>query len=746
MQNQAPTAAASPSSSARYGEERVAGGKFRRPPSRKVPSTPYDRPRNQQQRQENSGWLSKIVNPARRLIAGGATRLLPSLFSSSSSVLPSSTSTIPPPPLTDVADEGHAKMKQEMINDSSKSPVNINTSKSTVVVGPSKLGGKSEVSVSAQDGQEKIGEAADDSQLSEIERLIEGKTFCREEINHLMEIIKARVVDVEQERKVTSEKATVKVDRLGTSSEKLKNPVKEKPEDLDIIRAEASTPLPQATNQEQIGASPVEVARAYMGSRASEIAFGSKSSIARDGGLSLHGDEQAKNALLRSPLPKPSICWPGAVVEDHPGYSTPHSQIGKFGLQTFPRTPYSRVLYSKSKSKLTPLRGDSGWLPNNSSTPFLAMQTPVYGQSKINVEEDCYGSVGPIRRMRNKYASQTPTRGSTLSRSLQKSPLQLKESDDHDFVPKKAFEPGSSSTSAFQSVEGRANNSEVGSPSVHLSSSKVARQILDLISKPATLKEKSEELKLVTARSNPSSSEPLSAIPNKPIVLPQTRGNSFFKVPPQVRRAEDVSVAAKDAAPALKTSLESPSVPAVSTTMNSENANASQVKSLYEATNKNDRKGEDQLWPFSNQSKGLNVTINPPAGSGALNGRPVSSGAKPVLPTISVDKSRLQPSIASDGSIGFTFPVTASSNSFSEPPTPSLMPSSSPIPLRQSDSTFIPPTYSFGNKKSNPPIVFSFPSTSAASTPNDAPEIKFKFGSNEKRISFRAIGKDAVSC
>ncbi|GMH19475.1 hypothetical protein Nepgr_021316 [Nepenthes gracilis] len=42
---------------------------------------------------EIEGWISKIVDPAYRLIAGGATRLLPSIFSSS--ISHSSTSTLP---------------------------------------------------------------------------------------------------------------------------------------------------------------------------------------------------------------------------------------------------------------------------------------------------------------------------------------------------------------------------------------------------------------------------------------------------------------------------------------------------------------------------------------------------------------------------------------------------------------------------------------------------------------------------
>lgn len=77
----------SPSSSAPYiGGDMGAGGKFRKPPLRKKPGTPYDRPptaSNQPPPQRR--WLSMLVDPACRLIAGSATKILPSFFSRSSS-------------------------------------------------------------------------------------------------------------------------------------------------------------------------------------------------------------------------------------------------------------------------------------------------------------------------------------------------------------------------------------------------------------------------------------------------------------------------------------------------------------------------------------------------------------------------------------------------------------------------------------------------------------------------------------
>ena len=95
-------------SSGLYGGERGAGGKFRKPSSRKPPATPYDRPRPNRLRSNDGrggggdgvgvivggggGWFSKPVALAYRLISGGATRILPYIFSKSTStdVLPTS--------------------------------------------------------------------------------------------------------------------------------------------------------------------------------------------------------------------------------------------------------------------------------------------------------------------------------------------------------------------------------------------------------------------------------------------------------------------------------------------------------------------------------------------------------------------------------------------------------------------------------------------------------------------------------
>lgn len=150
-----------------------------------------------------------------------------------------------------------------------------------------------------------------------------------------------------------------------------------------------------------------------------------------------------------------------------------------------------------------------------------------------------------------------------------------------------------------------------------------------------------------------------------------------------------------------------------------------------------EQKGKNQLWPLHSQSErqGISNTVPNFVGSELLKKPPVhSSASKPNLASISVSKP----------SFGFTFPVSTSSGVLPEPPTPSIMPSTlASSPPQPKDGTAIP-SYSFGTKRSKPPLVFSFPSTSNASVQdNDTADIKFSFGSDGKnRVSFRSV--DAI--
>ncbi|KAM0969381.1 hypothetical protein COP2_018024 [Malus domestica] len=718
-------------SSGLYGE-RGAGGKLRKPPSRKPSTTPYSRPPSNEAARGQRRWLSGIVDPAYRLISGGATRLFPSFFSKSNSVnaLPS--------PNDQNHDEQHTETEQNAIGDrEDNADVNNGISRTTEIVGPSK---KSDRLISCSDFEgNKKSDQSDDIGLSEIEQLLKGKKFSRQvlhvldEVNHLMEIIHSRAVEpptVDHKKKnqsfSTAEKAKwpLITNDIPKSSE-------EKQEDLNKAIWPTSTPLLQSAIRDQVGASPVEIARAFMGSRNSEIDLSSKNAMSKDERATLHGDEFSSKPFLPTPSYKPSACWPGSMVQDQRDYSTPQTERGRFGLHNLPRTPYSRTIFSKSKSKLTQLQGGNDRTQRTLSTPLKQSQTPIYGQPRGDTLDGGYGSAGPVRRLRHKSAAQSPATGSPYVHS---SPFGSSRGENSSatkgFLPAaKNFELGGlSGNSQIQSSDRK--SSSFGVPTVHPQSSLIARTILEHIDRnPPTPKDKSEELKLAFAWKKTPSSGVSSVIQNGHDSLPvggfnsrklinqdyqknsahenADKGNSLFKIPPVENTVKATTVANN--------------IPA---------GDGRDGRSLSKSTN------EDFLKIAPNV-----------VGSGVLNqqNKPAfqSLEAKRAFPSISVDKPESKWAFSSGSSSGFTFPVSTSSAVFSELPTPSFMPSSLASsqhqPKEEGDAV---PTYDFGSKKSDP-LVFAFPSTSAE-VQNDASDIKFSFGSDKPKLSFGSIGKDAI--
>lgn len=108
--------------------------------------------------------------------------------------------------------------------------------------------------------------------------------------------------------------------------------------------------------------------------------------------------------------------------------------------------------------------------------------------------DDGYGSVGPIRRMRNRFTSEARPRGSILLRPSKhaSSPFQQPSVSKH-FAPtlEKNLEPGETSTG---------NRFEGSVPLLNPSSSQAVKKILEQLdrNKP-TPKEKAAELQLVTS-------------------------------------------------------------------------------------------------------------------------------------------------------------------------------------------------------------------------------------------------------
>ncbi|KAL4571483.1 hypothetical protein LXL04_018243 [Taraxacum kok-saghyz] len=650
-----------------------AGGKFRKPPiSRKRPSTPYDRPslttgnnKPGDSQDSGGGWLSKlVVNPARRLIVGGATRILPSFFSKSDS---SSTDEYEDDPSSDDDDQevGATEIPRTDANHTMEASFLILFSRDmwSGAAGPSNETDKLKGSLVKSLQQDEPKKSPGDHGLTEIENMLKGKQFSRDERNRLMEILNSRMIDVsntEDPKKsppVISHGKAKEVHTIG------------KQYNTESTVLETPMPNSQSNMQDEVTASPIDIARAYMGNRTSEkLGFNTYSIKSKDEREHQEIDPIPSKPHFLTPSSKPSTCWPGAMVQEPRGYLTPQIQRTRYGLHNLPRTPYSRTIYSSTKPKLNQLQGNNIKPSNPPLTTFQQSRTPNYAQVKSSGDamDGGYGSVGPIRRVRNKFLSEPQS--------------ESRPSGSRSFMPVFQKNPEASSTTTIREHE----QTYKGEATPNGPSSETVRKIMEKLDRhKPTPKEKAEELKLATQWKKPSS-ENNNLVPNESSVFGNLIGRDSidyksFIVGGGISKADEDSTYATIKGPE-----------------------------------------KTQPWISDNQ----------------INGQ--DSNKKKTLKPISFKRPDPQQVISSDPSRGFTFPFSATASSASEPPTPSIMPSFPAIGVGV-------PSYSFGTKKSER-VVFSFPSTSSGYVDDGESDIKFKFGSDKKRVNFASIGTtDAIA-
>ncbi|KAL3362926.1 hypothetical protein AABB24_012296, partial [Solanum stoloniferum] len=783
----------------RYGGrdgERGAGGKFKKPSARKPPATPYDRPPlNQSGR---TSWLSKLVDPAYRIISGSANRILPSFISNAIAGNP--------PPLEQIdgeLDNEDPATTQDVGND--------NKCTSSYVISRTTEGNKDDPSMeklneipeaekleeekpknsSSTEGKEEdpstgkshgISEAekleeekpknsSDSVEISRIEQLMQGKSFSRDEITRLTKILNSRV---DEEKKLASRTAEGDIGRFHLAHETPRRPNDRKRDETDFAMPGTSTPLPQTNVRDEVGASPIDIARAYMGSR--RLSKGNDSY-----GFVSKVEQAPQNRFHPPPSPKSSTCWPAAMVQDQHGHFTPLNQRG-YGLVEFPRTPYSRTLLPKSRDR-TQSQVGSRWL-DPSAKPFQQSQSSIYSQEKTRTDLPLpsYGSVGPIRRIRNKFGSESRPRKSIFLNSPNASSPLEKVGASKLFLPAagKNLEVGQTSgVEKYQSVDHRVGRSEEAIPLIS-SSNDTVRKILEQLDRhKPTPAEKAAELKLASEWKKYPGKEISDSTPNDKMKSSHLgefgiRMNNGLaaaqsskegdngtvnrvEIPQEQTTREtdtgtDASAKAASIANVFVTTAKANTVPPFTS-----KAADSQVKSFFSGSHTPSLRkdsirtddgqkdeGSTRQWPsFNNQSNGQNAAMlsNSTGFQLPRNAPGQASGAKPNLPSIFVNKPNPRNATAPDNGFGFSFPVAASSGALSEPPTPS-MPSPAAGVLSQPVDASTSPVYTFGTGKSAEHLVFSFPSTSNASVPVDASDLKFSFGTDRtSRLSFGAIGK-----
>ncbi|XP_047325420.1 nuclear pore complex protein NUP1-like [Impatiens glandulifera] len=322
------------------------GGKFRKRPLRKTPSTPYDRPPTTLRNPNtDGGWFSKIITPASKLVTSSAQLFFSSLLRKR----------IAPPP---------QQSQPEIDRESTESD------QEAVQISP-------RVHQSAVHDQKCLPSSFDGSGISELEQTLKQRTFTRSELNHLMDLLHSRTneLPVKDKEKIAGTSQglpilpTVILDKVaGSPVTARRGSYLESQKSAGWISSPAINPQVLEENV----SSPAELAKAYMGNRTSEVSPSM---------LSFRGQVQKEDAMLRNIVPfspKTSamslVRTTGRAAIPENGFITPRS-LGRSAIYNMARTPYSKVHPASSQKTL---------------------------KRRSAMEDDEYGSVGPIRRLRQK--------------------------------------------------------------------------------------------------------------------------------------------------------------------------------------------------------------------------------------------------------------------------------------------------------------------------------------------------------
>ncbi|KAM2065072.1 hypothetical protein ACFX1T_028096 [Malus domestica] len=448
-----------------------AGGKFRKTPFRRTTqATPYDRPPTTLRNPSaaNDGWLLKLVDPAQRLISTSAHRLFSSVFRKR----------LPPPqsPSTGVNHEANMKEKEEVTMD---------------------LSGVLKGTIDQCSDPSHPSTTDDGGKLTDLQQILEQKTFTRSEIDRLTALLHSRTVDMpienlEKRSEGIPSKSAVSHDG---KEEFPKTPLLDK---NGIDSRLASNPVVSPSVLDEDVASPAELAKAYMGSRPSKVSpsvLGLRSQTHHEDSPILSSVPFPSKSSMMSLVPRNS----GSEGAPPNGFVTPRSR-GRSAIYSMARTPYSRVhTITTFKGAGSTFNAYGGASSSQSVWEHSQPSGSKQGASKrrFSVLDSDIGSVGPIRRIRQKPnllssrglsspVSSTTILGATISsESVQNlwKPLSLGE-PKHKALSENGDNAGPSTS--FSTVPSK--------------SSEMASKILEQLDKLVSPKEKSSKSNLHIVR------------------------------------------------------------------------------------------------------------------------------------------------------------------------------------------------------------------------------------------------------
>ncbi|RLN19711.1 nuclear pore complex protein NUP1-like [Panicum miliaceum] len=503
-----------------------AGGKIRRRLPTRAASTPYERPPAAAAAHRlaaaaaaasassgpggeggsggSGGWVSRLVDPASRLIAGGAARLFGSVFRKRLA---------PPPAPSPQLSSPHGR---------NNDPTQDFPDSTNVDSPPLPEGG--------MDKGKNIAATSDDKALSEVEHLLMRKTFTRVEFDRLTDLLRARTIEPDPPTSIVSREEKnegIRIDGIGGSTS-------------HQMAAESPTVKVHSHGAR----SPAELAKQYMCSRYSR---GPPSSSLRSRLFLENKGEASNNAYDRRPEP-PIVQAPIQFGNENP--ALPVNGYGTSGLRG------RSAIYRMSRSPY--FKGSSSSDVNTFSLSQRAQSSHIGGRQVLKRRggdlENEVGSIGPIRRIRQKSNMMSPFRD---ARAISRGNLLTSRTSGSDFTEdstsiqespsSKRLLLGTTSARPLESHKNGDSKPSDSAPSVPAQSNKMAEKIFEQLNIIApSPKEKQSGQKSVTGNTSNSMSK-------KPVL--QDTGPSSMYDPSSSLKFQDLDGANGPLDPDLNGSL-----------------------------------------------------------------------------------------------------------------------------------------------------------------------------------------------
>ncbi|KAL5720682.1 hypothetical protein ACHQM5_013327 [Ranunculus cassubicifolius] len=445
-------------------EGKGAGGKLRKKPNR-APSTPYTRPI------PSIGRILKdyVTDPAKKIASRTAHNLFSALYRKRL--------TAPPVIVQDAA---------RMVFQSRCPSLRTRTADPGAQVG-----------VSSEQDTPSIGRSS--KGINEIEEVLLKKTFTRAEVDRLTQLLQSKTVNIPADNdRRRPEPTTLRAE--ATHEYRRHADYSLQTNKVEYQRSLGDTQVTPANSSvfKSNVASAADLAKAYMVSAPLNT---SPSNL----GLRSQPFRNDVPLLANAPYtPKPSgaLLTPNSAADfSENGYTTRRTR-GRSAIYNMARTPNFRIHDTAIRKIDGYVASSSQWSRENNTVSNGKQAI----KRRSSILDSDIGSIGPIRRVRQKTDMMSPPRNShTLSI---RSPSLSGKADGFDIVrdPKSArqkqmFLNGSMDSTSNTHLAENGDNSILDSASVPLRSSKIAERILQQLEKSVpSPKEKLSELKLVVAR------------------------------------------------------------------------------------------------------------------------------------------------------------------------------------------------------------------------------------------------------